>query len=61
MNGSTFSYQNLGGNDGATLLTPWGDGPANWLSRYQPNIISCNDRPPVVAPPAPSTWVQPVG
>ncbi len=61
VNGSTFSYQNLGGNDGATLLTPWGDGPANWLSRYQPNIISCNDRPPVVAPPAPSAWGQPVG
>ena len=59
VNGSTFSYQNLGGNDGTTLLTPWGDGPANWLSRYEPNIISCNDAPPVVAPPAPSAWVQP--
>ena len=59
--GSEFSYQNLGGNDGATALTPWNDGPANWLSRYEPNIISCQDQPPVVSPPAPSTWVQPVG
>jgi len=59
--GSEFSVIDLGGNDGATTLTPWGDGPANWLSRYTPNTISCNDRPPVVAPPAPAPWVQPVG
>lgn len=54
-NGSEFSLTDLGGNDGQTI-TPWGDGPANWLTRYLPNIISCNDAPPVVAPPAPSGW-----
>ncbi|WP_081829523.1 glycosyl hydrolase family 28-related protein [Paraoerskovia marina] len=53
--GSEFSLEDLGGNDGATI-TPWGDGPANWLGRYTPNVISCNDRPEVVPPPAPSAW-----
>jgi hypothetical protein len=43
--GSEFSVTDLGGNDGG-WLTP------NLL----PNTITCNDRPPVVAPPAPSTW-----
>ncbi len=54
-NGSEFTLTDLGGNDGQTS-TPWGDGPANWLTRYLPNIISCNDTPPTVAPPAPSPW-----
>ncbi|WP_344246511.1 hypothetical protein [Isoptericola hypogeus] len=54
-NGSEFALTDLGGNDGQTI-TPWGDGPASWLTRYTPNVISCNDTPPVVAPPAPSPW-----
>lgn len=54
-NGSEFTVDDLGGNDGQTS-TPWGDGPANWLTRYLPNIISCNDTPTVVAPSAPSPW-----
>jgi len=35
----------LGGNDGG-WLAPW----------MLPNTITCDDRPPVVAPPAPSPW-----
>ncbi|WP_246117522.1 glycosyl hydrolase family 28-related protein [Cellulomonas composti] len=58
VNGSEFTAIDGGGNDG-TSATPWGDGPANWLTRYTPNTISCNDRPTVVAPPAPSPWAQP--
>jgi hypothetical protein len=42
--GSEFALTDLGGNDGG------------WLSPFVPNTISCNDRPPVVAPPAPSAW-----
>jgi hypothetical protein len=42
--GSEFSVTDLGGNDG--WLTPW----------MLPNTITCDDRPPVVAPPAPSRW-----
>jgi len=42
--GSEFSLIDLGGNDG------------NWLQPFVPNTITCNDRPPVVPPPAPSTW-----
>ncbi|MEP7053655.1 MAG: glycosyl hydrolase family 28-related protein [Actinomycetota bacterium] len=42
--GSEFSLTDLGGNDG-------------WLARWMlPNTITCDDRPPVVAPPAPSPW-----
>ena len=56
---TTFTSTDLGGNDGADdneyhLGT-------NWLGCYLPNTITCNDRPPVVVPPAPSAWVQPVG
>jgi hypothetical protein len=43
--GSEFSLTDQGGNDGG-WLAPW----------LLPNTITCNDRPPVVAPPAPSPW-----
>ena len=43
--GSEFSVTDLGGNDGG-WLAPW----------LVPNTITCDDRPPVVAPPAPSPW-----
>ncbi|MBB2945229.1 hypothetical protein FB565_004962 [Actinoplanes lutulentus] len=42
--GSEFSLTDLGGNDGG------------WLGPYVPNVITCNDRPTVVPPPAPSAW-----
>ncbi|WP_436524330.1 glycosyl hydrolase family 28-related protein [Actinoplanes sp. HUAS TT8] len=42
--GSEFTLSDLGGNDGG------------WLGPFVPNVITCDDRPPVVAPPAPSTW-----
>jgi hypothetical protein len=42
--GSEFALQDLGGNDGG------------WLTPYVPNVITCDDRPPVVAPPPPSPW-----
>ncbi|MDH6604871.1 hypothetical protein M2164_000506 [Streptomyces sp. SAI-208] len=43
--GSEFTLTDLGGNDGGWL--------ADWLL---PNTITCDDRPPVVPPPAPSRW-----
>jgi hypothetical protein len=43
--GSEFTVTDLGGNDGG-WLAPW----------ELPNTITCDDRPPVVAPPAPSAW-----
>jgi hypothetical protein len=43
--GSEFSLTDLGGNDGG-WLAPW----------ELPNTITCDDRPPVVPPPAPSRW-----
>lgn len=43
--GSEFSLVDRGGNDGG-WLAPW----------MLPNTITCNDRPPVVPPPAPTTW-----
>jgi hypothetical protein len=43
--GSEFSLTDLSGNDGG-WLAPW----------LLPNTITCDDRPPVVAPPAPSAW-----
>ncbi len=52
--GSEFSLTDLGGNDG-TDNNPWHPG-TNWLAPFVPNTITCNDRPPVVPPPAPSTW-----
>ncbi|WP_250028863.1 glycosyl hydrolase family 28-related protein [Paractinoplanes maris] len=42
--GSEFTVTDRGGNDG--WLTPW----------LLPNTITCDDRPPVVAPPAPAPW-----
>ncbi|SDH05967.1 glycosyl hydrolase family 28-related protein [Nonomuraea jiangxiensis] len=48
--GSEFSLTDLGGNDGGGTTGPW---LAPWLL---PNTITCDDRPPVVPPPAPSTW-----
>ncbi|MEU8762421.1 glycosyl hydrolase family 28-related protein [Streptomyces sp. NPDC048659] len=43
--GSEFSLADLGGNDGG-WLAPW----------LLPNTITCDDRPPVVPPPAPAPW-----
>ncbi|MGK5680613.1 glycosyl hydrolase family 28-related protein [Actinoplanes sp. URMC 104] len=43
--GSEFVLTDRGGNDGG-WLAPW----------MLPNTITCDDRPPVVAPPAPSPW-----
>ncbi|MDL2076329.1 glycosyl hydrolase family 28-related protein [Streptomyces sp. GXMU-J15] len=43
--GSEFGLTDRGGNDGGWL--------ADWLL---PNTITCDDRPPVVPPPAPSPW-----
>ncbi|MDY0910929.1 glycosyl hydrolase family 28-related protein [Microbacterium sp. CFBP9034] len=51
--GSEFSVIDLGGNDGGGTTGPWA---GSW---QLPNTITCDDRPPVVAPPAPSPWVQP--
>jgi hypothetical protein len=48
--GSEFSPIDLGGNDGGGTTGPW---MASW---ELPNTITCDDRPPVVVPPAPSTW-----
>ena len=42
--GSEFSVTDLGGN--GSWLAPW----------LLPNTITCDDRPPVVAPPPPSPW-----
>jgi hypothetical protein len=43
--GSEFGLTDLGGNDGG-WLAPW----------MLPNTITCDDRPAVVPPPAPSEW-----
>jgi hypothetical protein len=50
--GSEFSLTDLGGNDssGINQTGPW------FASWELPNTITCNDRPAVVAPPAPSAW-----
>lgn len=48
--GSEFSLTDLGGNDGGGTTGPW-------LAAWElPNTITCDDRPPVVVPPAPSPW-----
>ncbi|GII31052.1 right-handed parallel beta-helix repeat-containing protein [Planotetraspora mira] len=48
--GSEFSLTDLGGNDGGGTTGPW-------LAPWElPNTITCDDRPPVIAPPAPSPW-----
>ncbi|WP_127793590.1 glycosyl hydrolase family 28-related protein [Agromyces sp. LHK192] len=50
--GSEFSIADLGGNDSSGANTT---GP--WLAPWElPNTITCDDRPPRVAPPAPSPW-----
>ncbi|MDX6442004.1 MAG: hypothetical protein QOE43_1733, partial [Gaiellaceae bacterium] len=50
--GSEFTVTDLGGNDSSGINTT---GP--WLAPWElPNTITCNDRPPVVPPPAPSGW-----
>jgi hypothetical protein len=48
--GSEFALTDLGGNTGGGTTGPW---LASW---ELPNTITCNDRPPVVVPPAPSPW-----
>lgn len=48
--GSEFSLADLGGNDGGGTTGPW-------LAPWElPNTITCDDQPPVVAPPAPAAW-----
>ncbi|NUS10107.1 MAG: mycodextranase, partial [Streptomyces sp.] len=48
--GSEFTVTDLGGNDGGGTTGPW-------LAPWElPNTITCNDRPDVVPPPAPSAW-----
>jgi hypothetical protein len=50
--GSEFTVTDLGGNDSSGTNTT---GP--WLAPWElPNTITCDDRPPVVPPPAPSGW-----
>lgn len=48
--GSEFAPVDLGDNDGGGTTGPW---MASW---ELPNTITCDDRPPVVIPPAPSPW-----
>ncbi|MFK3979608.1 glycosyl hydrolase family 28-related protein [Micromonospora sp. NPDC050397] len=48
--GSEFALTDLGGNDGGGTTGPWF---ATW---QLPNTITCDDRPPVVVPPAPAPW-----
>jgi hypothetical protein len=48
--GSEFAVTDLGGNSGGGTTGPW-------LAPWElPNTITCDDRPPVVAPPAPTAW-----
>jgi len=48
--GSEFTLTDLGGNTGGGTTGPW-------LAPWElPNTITCDDRPPVVVPPVPSTW-----
>ena len=50
--GSEFSLTDLGGNDGGGTSGPW-------LAAWElPNTITCDDRPPVLAPPPPSPWAE---
>jgi hypothetical protein len=49
-NGSEFRVGDLGGNSGGGTTGPW-------LAPWElPNTITCDDRPGVVVPPAPSAW-----
>ncbi|MFF4340555.1 glycosyl hydrolase family 28-related protein [Kitasatospora sp. NPDC001540] len=48
--GSEFTVTDLGGNSGSGTT-------GDWLAPWElPNTLTCDDRPPVVAPPAPSAW-----
>ncbi|BBA99384.1 putative mycodextranase [Actinacidiphila reveromycinica] len=48
--GSEFTLTDLGGNTG-------GGTTGDWLAPWElPNTITCDDRPAVVPPPAPSAW-----
>jgi hypothetical protein len=48
--GSEFAVTDLGGNDGGGTTGPW-------LAPWElPNTITCDDRPEVTPPPAPSAW-----
>ncbi|MEV5750448.1 glycosyl hydrolase family 28-related protein [Actinoallomurus sp. NPDC052308] len=48
--GSEFTLTDLGGNSGGGTTGPW-------LAPWElPNTITCDDHPPVIAPPAPSAW-----
>jgi hypothetical protein len=48
--GSEFTVTDLGGNSGGGTTGPW-------LAPWElPNTITCDDRPPVKAPPPPSGW-----
>ncbi|MFE4961064.1 glycosyl hydrolase family 28-related protein [Streptomyces sp. NPDC056653] len=48
--GSEFSLIDLGANNGGGTTGPW-------LGSWElPNTITCDDRPPVVTPPAPAPW-----
>jgi alpha-1,3-glucanase-like protein len=50
--GSEWSAVDLGGNDSSGTNTT---GP--WFAPWElPNTITCDDRPPIVAPPPPSAW-----
>ncbi len=51
---SEFSLEDRGGNDGVDT-NEYHLG-TNWLAPYVPAAITCNDRPPVTAPPAPARW-----
>ncbi len=52
--GTSFTLQDLGDNDGVDNNEFHPGTP--WLSPYLPSWVTCNDRPPVVVPPAPSPW-----
>jgi hypothetical protein len=51
---SEFSIEDRGGNDGVDN-NEFHPG-THWLTPYLPALITCNDRPPVIAPPAPAPW-----
>lgn len=48
--GSEFGLTDLGGNDGGGTTGPW------FAAWELPNTITCDDRPAVVPPPAPTAW-----
>jgi Pectate lyase superfamily protein len=52
--GTSFTLQDLGANDGVDNNEFHPGTP--WLAPYLPSWVTCNDRPPVLVPPAPSSW-----